>query len=203
MREALRLLASSGLVRTSKGPGGGIFVAGTIEQGVARVVTDSVAVLLGASPDLDALLEARGIVEIPLAGLAAERASSDDVRALRSLAAAHESAIGPEEQARAEGELDREIARIAGNALAAALAAWVPNVLAPAVQARIGASGDPRRTRALLLQLVAAIERRDRAGAERAMRERHEHVRGLVQLAGPVHPDPVLEAPTLDLDGVR
>ena len=62
MREALRLLASSGLVRTSKGPGGGIFVAGTIEQGVARVVTDSVAVLLSASPDLDALLEARGIV---------------------------------------------------------------------------------------------------------------------------------------------
>jgi DNA-binding FadR family transcriptional regulator len=190
-------------VRMSKGPGGGVFVAGTIEHGVARVVTDSVAVLLTASPELDALLEARSILAVPLAGLAAGRANSDDVRELRRLTAAYESAIDATDASRAEAELDRAIARIAGNALAAALAAWVPDVLQPAVQARLGEADDRRRMAGLLLQLVAAIERRDNDGAEQAMRLRLEHVRTLVRAAHPPDRALDLELPTLDLDGVR
>src|ERR671937_1777322 len=48
LREALRLLSSSHLVRASKGPGGGIFVAATPEQGIGLSVSESVASVLEA-----------------------------------------------------------------------------------------------------------------------------------------------------------
>ena len=47
LREALRLLSSSHLIRASKGPGGGIFVAATPEEGIGRTVSASVASMLG------------------------------------------------------------------------------------------------------------------------------------------------------------
>src|ERR1700749_114916 len=45
---ALRLLSSSPRVRASKGPGGGIFVAATPEEGIGRTVSASVASMLEA-----------------------------------------------------------------------------------------------------------------------------------------------------------
>ena len=60
LREALRLLSSAHLIRATKGPGGGIFVAATPEQGIGLSVTDSVASMLSAaSIDLDELIETR------------------------------------------------------------------------------------------------------------------------------------------------
>ena len=86
LREALRLLSSAHLIRATKGPGGGIFVAATPEQGIGRSVTDSVASMLSAdSIDLDELIETRMLLEIPLAGLAAQRATEADVAALRAV----------------------------------------------------------------------------------------------------------------------
>ena len=80
LREALRLLSSAHLIRATKGPGGGIFVAATPEQGIGLSVTDSVASMLSAdSIDLDELIETRMLLEIPLAGLAAQRATEEDV----------------------------------------------------------------------------------------------------------------------------
>jgi DNA-binding GntR family transcriptional regulator len=74
LREALRLLSSAHLMRASKGPGGGIFVAATTEEGIALTVSESVASMLAADAiELDELLETRMLVEIPLAGLAAAR----------------------------------------------------------------------------------------------------------------------------------
>ena len=40
LREALKLLASGNLIRANKGPGGGIFVAHTADQGVRRSLSD-------------------------------------------------------------------------------------------------------------------------------------------------------------------
>src|SRR3954451_23261734 len=85
LREALRLLSSSHLVRASKGPGGGIFVAATAEEGIGRTVSASVASMLQAqSITIDELLETRMLFEVPLAGLAAQRAGDHDVARLRA-----------------------------------------------------------------------------------------------------------------------
>jgi GntR family transcriptional repressor for pyruvate dehydrogenase complex len=133
LREALRLLSSAHLVRALKGPGGGIFVAATAEEGMALSVSETVASMLAAGAvDLDELLEARMLIEIPLAGLAAQRATTEQLGRLNELIA----------QARAAGadsdrfsELDRELHRTitaaAGNRLSGAFMAWVVDVLAP------------------------------------------------------------------------
>jgi GntR family transcriptional repressor for pyruvate dehydrogenase complex len=86
LREALRLLAGSHLIRASKGRGGGVFVAATPEEGIARTVSASVADMLSAEiVDIDELIESRLLLEVPIAGLAAQRANDDDAaeRAMR------------------------------------------------------------------------------------------------------------------------
>ncbi len=59
LREALRLLASGNLIRASKGPGGGIFVARTAEEGMSRSLSDAIAMMLETgSASLEELLDA-------------------------------------------------------------------------------------------------------------------------------------------------
>src|SRR6201986_675825 len=72
VREGLRLLASSPLIRVGRGRAGGIFVARTPNEGMSRNVSESIATMLAAeSVSLSELLDARLFLEVPLAGLAA------------------------------------------------------------------------------------------------------------------------------------
>ena len=69
LREALKLLASGNLIRATKGPGGGIFVAHTAEQGMSRSLSDAIAMMLETGAvTLEELLDARLLLEVPLAG---------------------------------------------------------------------------------------------------------------------------------------
>ena len=84
LREALRLLASGNLIRATKGPGGGIFVARTAEEGMSRSLSDAIAMMLETrAVSLQELLDARMLLEVPLAGLAAYRADAGTVAQLR------------------------------------------------------------------------------------------------------------------------
>jgi GntR family transcriptional repressor for pyruvate dehydrogenase complex len=85
LREALRLLAGSHLIRASRGPGGGIFVANTPNEGISLNLSESIATLLASeSVSLHQLLEARTFLEVPLAGLAAENADEQSTRDLEA-----------------------------------------------------------------------------------------------------------------------
>src|SRR3954465_6377111 len=78
LREGLRLLASSHLIRVGRGRSGGIFVARTPNEGMSRNVSESIAMMLATeSVSLDELLDARLFLEVPLAGLAARNATAD------------------------------------------------------------------------------------------------------------------------------
>src|ERR1700754_2622279 len=139
LREALRLLSSSHLIRASKGPGGGIFVAATPEEGIGRTVSASVASMLEThSITIDELLETRMLFEVPLVGLAAQRATDEEVAQLHALIAEAEAA--PDDAARVahvDERLHRLISEIAGNRLAAAFTAWVVEVLQPPLRALV------------------------------------------------------------------
>lgn len=184
LREALRLLASTHLLRATKGPGGGIFVAATAEEGMARAVSASVASMLAAETvNLDELLEARMLSEIPLAGLAAQRATPEQVAGMRALlddAAAHEE--DDERLGEIDRELHRRITQAAGNRVTAAFTAWVVDVLQPVLEARIR----PAVVQSALLQqhrdLLRAIERNDPTAAERAMREHLLYLRDVLSV---------------------
>jgi GntR family transcriptional regulator, transcriptional repressor for pyruvate dehydrogenase complex len=181
LREALRLLSSAHLIRATKGPGGGIFVAATPEQGIGRSVTDSVASMLSAdSIDLEELIETRMLLEIPLAGLAAQRATEEDVAALRAvLAAAGDSAQGDAFRGY-DTRLHGLIAEIAGNRLARAFTDWIGQVLQPPLHVLI----EPAVVDAVVVEqhrdIVRAIERGDPPAAERAMREHLVYLHDLV-----------------------
>jgi GntR family transcriptional regulator, transcriptional repressor for pyruvate dehydrogenase complex len=172
LREALRLLSSAHLVRATKGPGGGIFVAATPEQGIGLSVTDSVASMLSAdSIDIDELIETRMLLEIPLAGLAAQRATEADVAVLHAiLDEAGEVAQGAAFRV-LDTRLHGTIAAIAGNRLARAFSEWIGAVLQPPLHVLV----EPAVVDSVVAEqhrdIVRAIERGDPAAAERAMRE--------------------------------
>jgi GntR family transcriptional repressor for pyruvate dehydrogenase complex len=181
LREALRLLSSAHLVRATKGPGGGIFVAATPEQGIGRSVTDSVASMLSAdSIDLEELIETRILLEVPLAGLAAQRASEDDVTALRSVLDAAGESTRDEAFRGFDTRLHGLIAEIAGNRLARAFTEWIGQVLQPPLHVLI----EPAVVDEVVVEqhrdIVRAIERGDPPAAERAMREHLVYLHDLV-----------------------
>jgi GntR family transcriptional repressor for pyruvate dehydrogenase complex len=182
LREALRLLSSAHLIRASKGPGGGIFVAATPVEGIGRSVSDSVASMLEAqSITIDELLETRMLFEVPLAGLAAQRATEADVARLHEVLAEAEAAPDDGEVvARVDARVHRLISEIAGNRLAAAFTHWVVEALQPPLRELVA----PAVVESVIVEqnrdIVRAIERGDPGAAERAMREHLVYVRDLV-----------------------
>ena len=184
VREALRLLASAHLIRATKGPGGGIFVAATPEEGIARTVSQTVASMLEADAlDLDELLEARMLVEVPLVGIAAQRATEEQVERMLELLDASKAVVDDAERF---GELDRELHRAitaaAGTRLSGAFMAWVMDVLHPSLEARLGHAVVETTLIDQHRQVVLAIQRGDAPGAERAMRDHVLYLRDLLSV---------------------
>jgi GntR family transcriptional regulator, transcriptional repressor for pyruvate dehydrogenase complex len=192
LREGLRLLASSHLIRASQGPGGGIFVESTQNEGMSRNVSESIAAMLETdSVSLVELVEARIHLEVPLAGLAAQRATGATVAGLLDAIAEAEGNHPAAEAFRtADARFHRVIAAAAGNELLEAFTSWTLDVLQPSLIDTIGPAIDGE---AILLQHAAiarAIRLHRPAAAQRAMRRHLEYLRELVDLNG------IPEAPT-------
>jgi DNA-binding FadR family transcriptional regulator len=85
VREALRVLAAQNLLRTAKGAGGGSYVTLPTVDHISEFLQANIA-LLTESRDLtlEELIEARMLLEVPAARLAAQRRSEDDLERLRA-----------------------------------------------------------------------------------------------------------------------
>jgi DNA-binding FadR family transcriptional regulator len=84
VREALRVLAAQNLIRTAKGAGGGSYVTLPSVDGVSAFVQSSISLLADADDvTLEELLEARELLEVPAARLAAARRSEEELERLR------------------------------------------------------------------------------------------------------------------------
>jgi GntR family transcriptional repressor for pyruvate dehydrogenase complex len=189
LREALKLLSSSHLIRAVKGPGGGIFVASTGEESIGRIISDSVAaMMLAESIDMRELLDTRILLEVPLAGLAALRATDVEVAGFRSLInGADPVREDLETLHRIDSELHAEIIRVAGNRLAGALMQWVGAVAQEPLYGLLDQALVVPVVYDHLEAVVRAIERGDTSGAERAMREHLVYIRDVL---GAVTPAP-------------
>jgi GntR family transcriptional repressor for pyruvate dehydrogenase complex len=83
IREALGNLASSGLVVTRRGVSGGTWVAVPSTDRIKGYLTDSIGMMMHADTLSDeGILEARLLLEVPVAGLAAQRRSEEQLRRL-------------------------------------------------------------------------------------------------------------------------
>jgi len=99
LREALRLLAAQDLIRTAKGAGGGSYVTLPRVEHVSSFVHSSIALLTDANDvSLENLLEARALLEVPAARLAASRCREDDVERLRATIPAEPLRMGVDQQ---------------------------------------------------------------------------------------------------------
>jgi DNA-binding FadR family transcriptional regulator len=189
LREALKLLASGNLIRASKGPGGGIFVALTADQGISRSLSDAIAMMLETrAVSLQELLDARMLLEVPLAGLAAYRADADTVARLReSLRAEAEAAEANDLEALAEADatLHRLVAVTAGNRMVQAFTDWVFEVLQPSLMQVIGEAVVHSAVVEQHEVLVAAIEKGDAPRAERAMKEHLLYLGDVLRMVEP------------------
>jgi GntR family transcriptional regulator, transcriptional repressor for pyruvate dehydrogenase complex len=182
LREGLRLLASSHLIRATQGPGGGIFVESTQSEGMRRNVSESIAVMLETDDiSLSELVEARISLEVPLAGLAAQHATeATAAELLAAIAEAEGNHPAADAFRAADTHFHRVIASAARNELLRAFTSWTLDVLQPSLIDTIGDSidGDAILDQHRVIQ--RAIRLRQPAAAQRAMRRHLEYLRELV-----------------------
>jgi GntR family transcriptional repressor for pyruvate dehydrogenase complex len=184
LREALKLLASGNLIRATKGPGGGIFVAHTAEQGMSRSLSDAISMMLETGAvTLDDLLDARLLLEVPLAGLAAYQPDEETLKRLReSLETAAASQDDAEVMAATDANIHRTIAAASGNRMIQALTSWIFEVVQPSLIEVL----QPAVVHSALIEqheaLVSAIEKGDPARAERAMKDHLLYLRVVLRM---------------------
>ena len=99
IREALRLLGAQDLIQTSKGAGGGSFIRIPRVERINDFLVSSIDLLSGAQTvTIDDLLEAREVLEVPAARLAAARRTEEDLERLRHSIPAEPTKLGTDEQ---------------------------------------------------------------------------------------------------------
>lgn len=165
VREAAKVLESRGLVRIERG-------RGTIVQEVqSGPLADSLKVLLQrGSHELENLLEVRKMLEVGIAGLAAQRRSEEQLEAMRqALETMRQNPSKPEGYVDADVAFHAEIARAAQNAVVGVLLQPLTDLLR---ESRMKSFSGPRMVRLRLRQHEEIFERikaRDSQGAQEAM----------------------------------
>jgi GntR family transcriptional repressor for pyruvate dehydrogenase complex len=178
LREGLRRLAGSHLIRVHKGRTGGVFVENTPNAGIGHHVSESIAAMLESdNVTLCELLEARMFLEVPLAGLAAERADEATIAALtEAINDAKGKDPAGDDFRLADGRFHQTIAVTAGNDLLVTFTRWILDVLQPSLIEHLGSAIDGDLVIGQHQAIVRAIRRHQRGAAERAMRKHIEYM---------------------------
>jgi DNA-binding FadR family transcriptional regulator len=178
LREALRSLAAQDLIRTAKGAGGGSYVTLPSVEGVSSFLHSSITLMTEAKDvTLEDLLEARELLEVPAARLAARRRGTDDLDRLRASIPDQPLRMGPDQQYVYNQEFHSFVIDCCGNALLAMAAQPIFGVLQRNLaRSRLGARfhravNDQHRT------IAAAIESGDADAAADEMYAHLEYLR--------------------------
>jgi GntR family transcriptional repressor for pyruvate dehydrogenase complex len=190
LREGVRLLAGSRLIRSSQGRGGGVFVANTLNQSMGQHLSETIAIMLSSrSTALPQILEMRRLLETDGAELAAVRADEAQLASLRRAVeemAAHD--VLDDGFADADISFHRVISRAAGNELLVALTSWTQDVLVPTLAALLRPVVGTDELVAQHRAILRAVVRRQPAAAARAM---SEHMLYLEELVLALDPSPI------------
>lgn len=182
VREALRVLASRDLIRTTRGTTGGTFVARLDFDQVSHYLETSLGLMSGAKDiSMDNLLEARESFEVPAAGLAALRHEPHHLIQLRE-------AVEREKLTRSRGTKFREHREFHGIVLDATANPLMRVMTEPVfrvLQARAGGDMPGEYWRQIDAEHAAISDRigaGDRDGAVETMREHLATVRRAYEL---------------------
>ncbi|WP_053352627.1 FadR/GntR family transcriptional regulator [Leucobacter musarum] len=132
IREALRELENRGLI--DRRPGRGTIVLSPGER--ADVSDGALSRLAVLKPDLHDIMELRAIVEPPIAGITAARATARDVAQLRELVEAMEVDVTKERYAELDRAFHQAIAQYAHNPLLELINEQIAQQIAPSRASR-------------------------------------------------------------------
>ncbi|HXG04449.1 MAG TPA: FadR/GntR family transcriptional regulator [Candidatus Binatia bacterium] len=175
VREALRALETLGLIEIR--PGEGTFVRSV---SVETLVEPLAMVVASQREAIAELFEARRLLEPAIAGLAARRATPDEIHDMERILdeQAKEIAQGRTGLTQ-DGEFHAAIAAAAHNRAISRLVHGIMDLLAQSREESLTTPGRPLRSHQDHRRVLDAIRRRDAVAAERAM---HEHIRAVEAL---------------------
>jgi GntR family transcriptional regulator, transcriptional repressor for pyruvate dehydrogenase complex len=180
VREALKSLASRGLVETS--PGRGTYV----HRGGRFGPLDSVHLARHATARQ--VVEARVSIESQTAGLAAERATPEQIELLVTLLERVGSTRDPVERSRLDLAFHLSVARASNNPVLEAMLASIAPLMVQLMMRSIGDGRTAEQSHPLHWECLEAIRSSDRASASSAM-EAHLRVADLT--FGEGYDDPI------------
>jgi GntR family transcriptional repressor for pyruvate dehydrogenase complex len=182
MREALRVLASRDLIETVRGTTGGSFVSRADAAQVSAYLETSIGLMSGsADVSLDQMLEARELVEVPGARLAARNRSAEHLVELQAAIDDELQSRGRTEKFERHKHFHGLVLEASGNALFSLVNEPVFRVLRaqfwrPALPPSHWEMVDRDHD-----ELLRLIEARDEDGAATAMREHLVRIRPAYQ----------------------
>ena len=179
IREALRVLASRDLIHTTRGTTGGTFVSRVNAAQVSDYLETSIGLMSGSdSVTVAEMLEAREMLEVPSARLAAVRRAEHHLKALREAVERETRTRGRDGRFREHRTFHAIIVEASGNRLLRMVAEPVFRVLqakflSPDVPDEFWANVDHDHE-----EILAAIEDRDGEAAAAAMQRHLTALRG-------------------------
>jgi len=178
VREALRQLDAQSLIRTSKGATGGSYVTLPSAGHLSASLRSGIGLLADAEDvSLDELFEARLLLEVPAARLAARRRREDDLERLRAAIPGDPLELGTQEQFAYNADFHSVVLEASGNVLLAIAAQPVFDVLQTRLaRSRLG-SRFHRTINAHHRTIAGAIEAGDEDAAGREMLAHVEYLR--------------------------
>jgi GntR family transcriptional regulator, transcriptional repressor for pyruvate dehydrogenase complex len=168
IREAVRALAAKGVIEARTGSG--LRVAAVD----ADAVTESMRLFLRghAGIDYEQVHEVRTTLEVQIAGLAAGRATAEDVELLRSHCdRMADAADDAEAGSREDVAFHRGVAEATHNPLFVVMLDSIADVMLEIRRATLGMKGRPAKGVRAHRQILARIAAHDAAGARDAMRK--------------------------------
>ena len=180
VREALRTLESLGLIEIR--PGEGTFVR---RVSVESLIEPLAQVILSQREAVGELFEARRLIEPGIAGLAARRATEEEIQEMERILEEQASEVAAGRTGLAQDAAFH--ASIAASVRNRAILRIVNTLMDLLVQSReesLQTPGRPTRSHQDHQRILEAIRRRDEAGARRAMRDHLIAVEALVMGRG-------------------
>ena len=178
LREALRSLAAQSLIRTAKGAGGGSYVTLPSVDGVSDFLHSSITLMADAEDvTLEELLEARELLEVPAARLAAKRRSDAELERLRAAIPDEPLRLPAQEQFLYNRDFHWVVLEGCGNTLLAMAAQPIFGVLQRNLARSVLGAPFHRAVNDQHRAIAGAIEAGDAGAAEGEMHAHLEYLR--------------------------
>jgi GntR family transcriptional regulator, transcriptional repressor for pyruvate dehydrogenase complex len=184
VREALRTLASEGLIRKVPGAGGGSFVETVDNESLGSWLSESMNTILRlGSISYDEVAQTRRMLELPAAGQAALNHSKEDLAQVEEVIA-QEKAVTVEDPSVSDLDVDfhTAVADASKNRVLSAFVSALHRVTEPVSYIQLSADAG-RETVRQHLEVLEAIRSGDSTAATAAMERHLDYVESLVRPA--------------------